>query len=50
VGKKKEIITKGTEGFYKLNQHAPIFNDRRIKRNKTRSINVKKAIKESSGE
>ena len=40
-------VTVGAPGNYKLNQKAPIFSDRRIKRNKARSTQRTNAIKES---
>lgn len=38
---------KGAPGNYRLNQHAPVFNDRRTKRNRDRSTKNRKAIDDS---
>jgi hypothetical protein len=39
-----------TGGDYRLNQTAPIFNDRRTKRNRTRSIQNRNSIERSKEE
>lgn len=38
---------KGAPGKYRLNQHAPVFGDRRTKRNRDRSTRTRKAVQES---
>lgn len=40
-------IFKGAPGKYTLNQKAPVFDDRRTKRNRDRSTKNRKAIEES---
>ena len=48
--KKEPELIKGGKGPYKLNQTSPIFNDRRTKRNRDRSTQLRKSIERSSQE
>jgi hypothetical protein len=46
--KKPKLVTGGGTGPMNVNQKAPIFNDRRTKRNRDRSSQNRNAIKDSS--
>lgn len=45
--KKPAPRVKGTKGHYHLNQHAPRFADRRTRRNRDRSSQERRAIRDS---
>ena len=49
-GKKEPELVKGGKGPFKLNQTAPIFNDRRTKRNRDRSTQLRNSIERSKEE
>jgi hypothetical protein len=49
-GKKEPELIKGGKGPFKLNQTAPIFNDRRTKRNRDRSTQLRNSIERSKEE
>lgn len=38
---------KGAPGNFRLNQHAPLFHDRRTRRNRDRASKERKAIQDS---
>jgi hypothetical protein len=44
MAKKKKEKVKGTPGWYQLNQKVQKFEDRRTRRNRTRSENRRRAI------
>ena len=46
-GNKEPELVRGGKGPFKLNQTAPVFNDRRTKRNRTRSAQNRKEIERS---
>jgi hypothetical protein len=48
--KDKPKFVKPTSGEYRLNQTAPIFNDRRTKRSRDRSTQSRQAIERSKEE
>jgi hypothetical protein len=43
--KKPELVRAGA-GYFRLNQHAPVFDDRRTKRNRDRATQKRNAIQE----
>ena len=49
-GKKEPELVRGGKGPFKLNQTAPVFNDRRTKRERDRSTQLRKSIERSSQE